>query len=96
MADIRIDYGAVSAAQENINSGETKLRSSLEQMEGDLAPLREQWGGEASTAYQQAKAQWDNALIGMADVLRQARGMLGSTGSDFQQTDTNAARRFGG
>lgn len=96
MADIRINYGAVASAQNNIGSGETKIRSSLEQMEGDLAPLREQWGGEASTAYQQAKSKWDAAVVSMADVLQQVQRMLGDTGSNFKDTDTKAAQDFGG
>ncbi|RRJ85551.1 WXG100 family type VII secretion target [Gulosibacter macacae] len=96
MTDIRVDYGVVAAARNNISSGSNKISTTMDNMENDLRPLVEQWTGEASSAYHTSKSNWDSALRDMNNVLVQIQGLLGDSAQDFSSTDRSGANRFGG
>lgn len=96
MTDIRVDYGVVAGAQNDIDAGSNKISNQLTDMEDQLRPLVEQWTGEASSSYQTAKANWNAALTDMNNVLQQIKGLLGESATNFSQTDRQGAARFGG
>ena len=96
MTDIRVDYGVVASAQNDIDTGSRNISNQLDDMENQLKPLVEQWTGEAANSYQVAKANWNSALTDMSQVLQQIKGLLGESASNFNQTDRSGAARFGG
>ncbi|MDO5720754.1 MAG: WXG100 family type VII secretion target [Actinomycetaceae bacterium] len=96
MSDINLNYATIAAVQEQIGNKSRNISQQLEDMENTLAPLSQQWSGEASGAYQKAKAQWNAAITDMNQVLVQIRALLGDTAQDFNATDRQGAARFGG
>jgi WXG100 family type VII secretion target len=71
---LKVDFGALDAAAADISTRAGQIEARLAQMDQELAPLRADWTGAASEAYQGAKAAWTEAIAEMRQVL----GRLGS------------------
>ena len=65
-------------------------------LDGELAPLRSQWVGEAQQAYTVAKARWDGAINEMRDLLRITSQQVTQANADYRAADARGARSFGG
>lgn len=94
--DIRLDYGTVSNAQDQLTQGNNQIETILDNLEGQLNNMVSQWEGAAQGAYQTARSQWDNAMDQMKVALAKINQLLGETASDMNETDRKGANRFGG
>ena len=55
---LKVEFGALDTAAADIGTRANQIEARLNQLDADLAPLRADWTGEASAAYQSAKATW--------------------------------------
>jgi len=93
MSNLKVNFGALSTAAADIQSGANGLEQTLANMDRSLQPLRANWTGSASDAYDQAKAKWTAALTDMKALLAQVGQAVDVSGQDYQATErANAAR----
>lgn len=93
MVDMRVNFGAIATAAADIQSGANEVQSTLDTMDQQLQPLRANWTGEASQAYEAAKAKWTTAITDMKTLLADIGREVQTGGEDYQATErTNTAR----
>lgn len=91
--DMNIDFGALDTTAGDITGAASGIQGRLDQLDSDLAPLRADWTGSASDAYQTAKAQWTAAMTDIHALLAQVPGMVSQSNSDYQTAEgANASR----
>jgi WXG100 family type VII secretion target len=69
MGEIHVQFEALQAGQEGIQRTYSALTSVLSQLESDLQPMVESWSGAAQEAYLVRKKEWDDAAVGLSQVL---------------------------
>jgi early secretory antigenic target protein ESAT-6 len=93
MGDLKVDFAALSGASADISTGANQIQSQLDQMDSALQPLRADWTGSASEAYQTAKTQWTQAITDMKQLLAEIGAAVSSSNDDYQAGErTNTAR----
>jgi early secretory antigenic target protein ESAT-6 len=93
---LAVSFGGLDGIAGEIAAGVSKLEQRLNRLEQDLAPLKGDWTGEASIAYQQAKAKWDAAIQDLKTTLAQTGHAVTDSGADYKSTETKNAAAFGG
>jgi WXG100 family type VII secretion target len=94
MSDLKVDFGALSAASADINSGANQIQSQLDQMDSALQPLRADWTGSASEAYQSAKAQWTQAITDMKQLLADIGSAVSTSHDEYQAGEKQNTARW--
>ncbi|MFD2674959.1 WXG100 family type VII secretion target [Gulosibacter bifidus] len=94
--DIRVNYGTMESAQQQLSQGNSNIENTLDGLETQLNGMVAQWEGSAQGAYQNARAQWDNAMAQMKVALNKLNQLMGETAMDMNATDRKGANRFGG
>ncbi|GIF05281.1 WXG100 family type VII secretion target [Actinoplanes siamensis] len=89
-----VNFGALRQAGTDIDKALGTLRSQLDQLEQDAAPLVESWAGEAREAYAQRQAKWRAASADLESILRQIKVAVDESAADYVATERAAAQRF--
>ncbi|OLT13552.1 hypothetical protein BJF78_21730 [Pseudonocardia sp. CNS-139] len=95
MAEIKVVFGALEAAQADVASTASRIAGRLADLERFVAPLAATWEGEAAAQYQVRQRQWDTAAADLAAVLSQIGVALGDAGARYRQTEKENASRWG-
>ncbi|MGH3439354.1 MAG: WXG100 family type VII secretion target [Sciscionella sp.] len=93
--DMKVTFGALEGAAADIQAGANQIEGRLDGLNSELAPLRSDWTGSASAAYQQAKAKWDSGMADMKALLAQIGSQVSSSNSDYQATENQNTNRWG-
>ena len=89
-----VNFGALQQAGVDIDKALGTLRSQLDQLEQDAAPLVSTWAGEAREAYAQRQAKWRAASADLESILRQIKLAVDESASDYVATERAATQRF--
>ncbi|MFZ2016763.1 MAG: WXG100 family type VII secretion target [Nocardioides sp.] len=92
----RVDHAGLDRVADDLMAVVNRIDARLQGLEGDLAPLRTQWVGDAQRAYVVAQAQWDTAIREMRDLLRGTAHQVTLANDAYRAADTRGARAFGG
>lgn len=93
MSDLKVNFSALSTAAADITAGASQIEAKLAEMDRSLQPLRANWSGEASSAYEASKAKWTAAITDMKALLADIGRAVDTSGQDYQATErSNAAR----
>ncbi len=93
MAEIKVTFAALEAAQADVSGVATRMTGQLEDLKRFLAPMVATWEGQAATDYQAKQRQWDTAAADLTAVLGQIGMALGTANESYRQVEqTNAAR----
>jgi 6 kDa early secretory antigenic target len=93
VGELKVDFGALDAVATDIQASAGRLHARLDQLDGELVPLRSGWTGSASDAYQYAQSQWKAAISDMQALLLQLGGAVQASNHDYQAAErTNTAR----
>jgi WXG100 family type VII secretion target len=93
MSDLKVNFGGLSTAAADIQAGANNVESRLAELERALQPLRANWSGEASNAYEAARTKWSAALTDMKALLADIGRSVSTSGDDYQSTErTNTSR----
>ena len=68
---ILLTVGEIQSARESITATWTNISQELEELKSYLKPIVEIWTGDASMAYQDLQAQWDQSAHDLNQVLNQ-------------------------
>ena len=83
MGEIKVHFDALQSGEQGIRTTYARLVATLEQLDGDLAPMLQTWSGSAQQAYAQCKRQWDAAANGLAEVLERIAVAVGEAHSTY-------------
>lgn len=93
---LRVVHPGLDRAADDLRTAVRRIDERLDRLEGELAPLRHDWSGDAQTAYTTAQATWDRALQEMRDVLDDTGRAVQVANADYRAADLRGARRFDG
>jgi early secretory antigenic target protein ESAT-6 len=91
---LRVNFGALHQAGADIHKAISKLESELSQLEQDAAPLVATWSGAAKDAYAERQRRWQSASHDLKNILREIKGAVDASASDYQDTERKAQSRF--
>jgi WXG100 family type VII secretion target len=84
---MKVNFGALDTAAGNIQASARGIQARLDQLDRELAPLRSDWTGAASEAYQVAKAEWTRAITEMQALLAQVGTAVSTSNSEYQAAE---------
>ena len=91
---LRVNHAALDTAASEMHRTVGRIDARLNQLEGELAPLRSQWSGHAKESYDVAKAQWDWAIREMRDLLDKSHATVYQSNDEYRAVDQRGANRF--
>ena len=91
---ILVNHAGLEQAAHDLTTAVKEIGGRLEQLDGDLAPLRSDWVGAAQDAYQGAKATWDRAMDEMTTVLAQTAAAVIAANAEYRAADQRGAAAF--
>lgn len=94
MDGIRVNHAGLDAAANDLKQGVNDIDTRLNQLEQELAPLRNDWSGQAQASYTVAKAKWDTAINEMKELLAQTSQTVHQSNQDYQAADKRGAAAF--
>lgn len=93
---LRVHHAGLQAAADDLRQAVARIDERLDRLEGELAPLRSDWSGQAQQAYLAARATWDTALSEMRDLLEQTGRSVQQADADYRAADLRGAAGFTG
>ncbi len=93
--ELKVTFGSLEAAAADISTSANQIEGRIDALESELAPLRSDWTGSASSSYQQAKTKWDAAMADMKLLLAEIGTAVQSSNSEYQATESANASRWG-
>lgn len=94
MSGLTVVHGALEGAADDMSAAAQQIRARLDALEGALAPLSQDWTGEARAAYQAAKLAWDAAAGEMASLMGDFSVAVAQANADYRAADLRNAARF--
>ncbi len=91
---MKVTFGALDTAAADIGARAGSIRSRLDQLDGELAPLRADWTGAASESYQRAKAEWTAAITDMQALLAEVGAKVSQSNADYQAAESQNQARW--
>lgn len=80
---LKVQFAALDTAASDITRRAAALEARLAQLDHDLAPLRADWTGAASSAYHGARAEWTAALDQVRTLLVQIGAAVAASNADY-------------
>jgi early secretory antigenic target protein ESAT-6 len=90
MGEIHVQFESLAAGEQGIRNNYAKLTATLEQLESDLQPMITSWSGAAQESYLQCKRQWDEAALGLSQVLNNIGQAVGQAHENYTGAETAA------
>jgi WXG100 family type VII secretion target len=94
MSEIKVTFGEMAAAQQNVASTAQRMNAQLEDLRRSLAPMVATWTGQAAEDYQVKQRQWDTSAADLNQVLTQIGVVLGHANEGYQQVEQSNASRW--
>lgn len=88
-----VNFGDIDNTGSGITGKSGTIKSRLDQLTSDLAPMRSSWDGSAKEAYQVAQTRWNAAADDLTAILNAVGIAVNDTGSGYRDTErlnTNA------
>ncbi|MBB5153530.1 WXG100 family type VII secretion target [Saccharopolyspora phatthalungensis] len=79
MDQIAVDFHALAAREEALRRDVDEIDLQLTELEGVVARLLGTWSGTAADAYQATQAEWDQAVAGMRENVREMHQLVVTT-----------------
>jgi WXG100 family type VII secretion target len=84
---LKVNFGALEAAAQDIQGSARQIQGRLDQLDRELQPLKADWTGAASEAYQVAKAEWTRAITDMQALLQQLGVAVSQSNAEYQSAE---------
>ncbi|MGI8310445.1 WXG100 family type VII secretion target [Saccharopolyspora hattusasensis] len=76
MDQIAVDFRALEAGEQALRRAVDEIDIQLTELEAVVSRLLGSWSGEAAEAYQAAQEEWDQAVAGMRENVREMHQLL--------------------
>lgn len=93
--NIKVDYATIHTAADDCNKTGGELDALFQDLKSRLAPLTEQWQGQAQEMWHQRQIEWNNSLDELKQVLAQIATALPQIADGYQDTDKGIQNMFG-
>ena len=94
MSAVKVGFASMATAATDVKASVAKFAQLMSDMDDALGPLRANWTGEASAAYQASKATWNTQITDTVLLLETVGKAVGTSGEDYQSTETAIAGRW--
>ncbi|KQZ75946.1 WXG100 family type VII secretion target [Nocardioides sp. Root151] len=94
--NIAVGYEALDGAAAYIKNRAIDIEEKLDAMERRMLGRADQWTGDASLAFNEARTAWDAAMNDMKEVLQDVGLTVGLSNAEYQAAEARNARRFRG
>ena len=84
---LKVQFAALDTAASDITRRAAALEARLAQLDQDLAPLRADWNGGASMAYQGTRTEWTAALDQLRTLLAQIGAAVAASNADYHSSE---------
>ncbi|MCI0384855.1 WXG100 family type VII secretion target [Streptomyces sp. CNQ085] len=91
---IKITYGTVVSAAEDVRTAAKELTNQLNALEDKVMKVVNTWDGEAKQAFRAKHAGWSQDVSGLNATLNAIADNLVESTNGYQRTDRKAAQRF--
>lgn len=91
---IRVNHAGLDTAAADLYKKVQDIDNRLNQLESELAPLRNEWAGNARSAYDTAKLKWDTAIQDMKNLLDETSKTVTQSNADYAAADARGAQAF--
>jgi 6 kDa early secretory antigenic target len=91
---LRVNHAGLDTAAEDLGQAVKSIDDRLNRLEGELAPLRSDWTGNAQQAYEVAKAKWDGAMQDMKTLLADTSNTVSQSNAEYKAADQRGAASF--
>jgi early secretory antigenic target protein ESAT-6 len=89
-----VNHAGLDTAADDLARAVTSIDDRLDRLEGELAPLRSDWSGNAQRAYEVAKRTWDGAMQEMRDLLQDTSNAVRQSNAEYKAADRRGAASF--
>lgn len=93
--NLKVGYEALDGAAANIKAAALAIEDKLTQLERRMTGRMDEWTGEASTSFTEARTRWDAAMNDMKDVLNDIGLTVGLSNEEYKRAESANAKRFG-
>jgi WXG100 family type VII secretion target len=83
------------SVRQDIHATSARLNAALDDLRGQIAPLREIWTRDAAQAYQVEQNNWDQSAAALNDILFRLGNAVRDGADDVAATDRRAAAAWG-
>ena len=91
---LSVDFVRLVQTSDHIQNTIGALRSQLDQLERDAAPLVQTWTGQAQQAYHERQATWRQASAELTEVLAAIKRGLDDSIADYSETERHNVGLF--
>ena len=91
---LRVNHAGLDQAAQDLYNAVKEIDDRMNRLEGELAPLRSDWTGQAQNAYVTAKAKWDWAIQEMRNLLDDTSKTVYQSNAEYRAADQRGAAAF--
>ncbi|QZY29332.1 WXG100 family type VII secretion target [Nocardioides coralli] len=91
---LRVNHAGLDQAAQDLYNAVKEIDDRMNRLEGELAPLRSDWSGQAQGAYVAAKAKWDWAIEEMRNLLDDTSRTVHQSNAEYRAADQRGAASF--
>ena len=91
---LRVNHAGLDNAAPDLSTAVKEIDDRMNRLEGELAPLKSDWSGNAQASYHAAKAKWDAAIQEMRDLLDQTSQTVYQSNAEYRAADQRGAASF--
>jgi 6 kDa early secretory antigenic target len=95
MSDVLVvNFAALHQASADIGTALDTMRTRLDELERQAAPLVSTWDGEARQAFEQRQAAWRRAAGELSTMLHSIKLAVDTSAAEYLSTERRNARLF--
>ncbi|MGW1505860.1 WXG100 family type VII secretion target [Streptomyces mirabilis] len=92
---IYVDYKGTESSVSDMQEQSQAIAAIIEQMEMDLAQLKDSWIGDDKDVYADVQAKWDGAVENIRRLLHNHGELLTDISSGYRQSEQSRSQRWG-
>jgi WXG100 family type VII secretion target len=96
MGDMKVGYEALDQAAADLKNGAVAIEDKLTQLESRMRGRQADWTGEASTAFETSRIQWDKGMKDMKQILHDIGLGVGLSREEYAAAEGRNRARFPG
>lgn len=93
--NLKVGFDALETAASDIKAAALAIEDKLTQLERRMTGRMDEWTGQASASFTEARLKWDGAMNDMKDILNDIGLTVGLSNEEYKRAEAANAKRFG-